>query len=248
MNIIEMEIGSIKPYENNPRFNEKAVEKVAESIKAFGFRVPIIVDKDNIIVAGHTRLRAAETLGLTTVPVILADDMTEEQVRAFRLVDNKTNEYAEWDFDKLEKELEAIADLDMTLWDFDFVEDEDVDGDEDDDPYSEKTNIPQYDITGDVPDLSELVDDTKTNELLEEIENSSLSYEEKKFLRKAANRHYVFNYKKIAEFYAAASEEMQELMEKSALVIIDYNDAILNGYTKLSDKIKKMVEADKNAE
>lgn len=86
-----------------------------------------------------------------------------------------------------------------------------------------------------------------TRTLLEEINNSNLSFAEKDFLRKAAQRHLVFNYKKVAEFYAAASEEMQDLMEKSALVIIDYNDAIANGFTVLSDKIKKMLENDKNA-
>lgn len=96
--------------------------------------------------------------------------------------------------------------------------------------------------------MSELVDEQKTKELLEEIENSDLAYDEKQFLIKAAQRHLVFNYKKVAEYYAAASEEMQELMEKSALVIIDYNDAIMNGYTKLSEKIQKLMEADKNAE
>lgn len=144
------------------------------------------------------------------------------------------------------KELEELGDTDMSLYGFSFPDDEE--GDEgDDDTYTDKTNIPQYDVTGEVPDLSELVDEAKTSELLEEIENSDLPYEQKEFLRKAAQRHLVFNYKKVAEYYAAAGPEMQELMEKSALVIIDYNDAIMNGYTQLSDKIKKLMEVDKNA-
>ena len=145
------------------------------------------------------------------------------------------------------RELEALGDIDMSLYGFDFPDDED-EAEEDDNTYTDKTNIPQYDITGEVPDLSELVDEEKTNELLEEIDNSDLSFEEKAFLRKAASRHLAFNYKKVAEYYAAASDEMQELMEKSALVIIDYNDAILNGFTKLSDKIKKLLEAEKGAD
>ena len=247
MNIIELKIEDVKPYENNPRKNEKAVDKVADSIRQFGFKVPIIIDKNNVIVAGHTRLKAAEKLGLKTVPVILADDLTEEQIKAFRLVDNKTAEFAEWDFEKLAEELEGISDIDMTDFWFEIPSDEDGGEEEADGTYTDKTNIPQYEITGEVPDLSELVDEEKTNELLEEIENSSLSYDEKQFLKKAAQRHLVFNYKKVAEFYAAASEEMQDLMEKSALVIIDYNDAIMNGYTSLSSKIKKMLEADKDA-
>lgn len=246
LNVLEMKIADIVPYDNNPRKNDKAVEAVAESIREFGFKVPIIVDADNVIVAGHTRLRAAEKLGLASVPVIMANDLSEEQVKAFRLADNKTAELAEWDFEKLADELDGIADIDMSVFGFAIPED-DEDEDGEDEPYSDKTNVPQYAVTGDVPDLTELVDSTKTNELLEEIESSNLSYEEKKFLRAAAQRHNVFNYRKIAEFYAAASEEMQDLMEKSALVIIDYQDAIMHGYSKLSEKIKKMVEADKNA-
>lgn len=91
MNIIEKNINEITPYENNPRDNSKAISYVANSIREFGFKVPIVVDKDNVIVAGHTRLKAAEMLGLETVPVIVADDLTEEQINAFRLVDNKSS-------------------------------------------------------------------------------------------------------------------------------------------------------------
>lgn len=247
MNIIEMNVEELIPYENNPRKNDDAVEKVALSISAFGFKVPIVIDSNNVIVTGHTRLRAAKKLGITTVPCIKADDLTDEQIKAFRLADNKVAEFSQWDEEKLLKELDELGTIDMSLYGFDFPDDDE--GEEgQDDTYTDKTNIPQYDITGDVPELSELVDEQKTKELLEEIENSDLAYDEKQFLIKAAQRHLVFNYKKIAEYYAAASEEMQELMEKSALVIIDYNDAIMNGYTKLSEKIQKLMEADKNVE
>lgn len=245
MNIIEKDINEIIPYENNPRKNDEAVDKVALSISAFGFKVPIVIDKNNVIVTGHTRHRAAKKLGLTTVPCILADDLTDEQIKAFRLADNKVAEFSQWDEEKLLKELEELDNIDMSLYGFSFPEDDPEGGE--DDTYTDKTNIPQYDITGETPDLSELVDEVKTNELLEEIENSDLGFEEKAFLRKAAERHLVFNYRKIAEYYAQASPEMQELMEKSALVIIDYNDAIMNGYTMLSEKVQKMMEADKNA-
>lgn len=247
MNIIEMRVEDIIPYENNPRKNDKAVDAVASSIAEFGFKVPIIVDSENVIIAGHTRLRAAEKLGLQTVPVILADDLNEEQIAAFRLADNKTGELAEWDFDKLAEELDLISDIDMSQFGFVFPEDSEDEEEGEDDKYTDKTNIPQYDITGEIPDLSELVDQTKTDELLEEIEGADISFAEREFLREAAQRHLVFNYKKIAEYYAQASPEMQSLMEKSALVIIDYQDAIMNGYTKLSEKIKKMIEEDQNA-
>lgn len=244
MNIVEMAVNDLVPYENNPRKNDDAVEKVALSISAFGFKVPIVIDANNVIVTGHTRLKAAKKLGLKTVPCIKADDLTEEQIKAFRLADNKVSEFSEWDEEKLMKELESLGDIDMSLYGFDFPEDSD---EEEDDTYSDSTNVPQYEVQGETPDISELIAEEKTNELLEEIENSGLSYAEKDFLRKAAQRHLVFNYRKIAEFYANASEEMQELMEKSALVIIDYNDAIANGYSVLSEKVQKMMEKDKHA-
>lgn len=245
MDILELGVDELIPYENNPRKNDEAVDKVALSISAFGFKVPIVIDANNVIVTGHTRLKAAKKLGIKTVPCIKADDLTDEQIKAFRLADNKVAEFSEWDDEKLMKELEALGDIDMSLYGFEFPDDNDEDGE--DDTYSDNTNVPQYDIQGETPDLSELVDTGKTNELLEEIENSDLSYDEKEFLRKAAQRHLVFNYKKVAEYYANASEEMQALMEKSALVIIDYNDAIANGYTVLSQKVQKLLEADKNA-
>lgn len=119
MNIIEININDIKEYENNPRNNENAIEPVANSIKEFGFKVPIILDKNNIIVAGHTRIRAAKKLGLETVPCVIADDLTPEQIKAFRLADNKVGEIAEWDFAKLEEELKAIQDIDMSEFEFD---------------------------------------------------------------------------------------------------------------------------------
>lgn len=117
MKIEYKNINEIVPYENNPRNNEEAVEFVANSIQEFGFKVPIIVDKDNVIVTGHTRLKAAQKLGLTEVPVIYADDLTEEQIKAFRIADNKTGEKANWDLDKLKIELEDIN-FDMTDFGF----------------------------------------------------------------------------------------------------------------------------------
>ena len=121
MKIIDKAIDEIKPYENNPRNNDEAVDKVAASIKYFGFKVPIIIDSDNVIVAGHTRYKAALKIGCESVPCIVADDLSQEQIKAFRLVDNKTAEYSTWDFEKLEKELEEIS-LDIT--EFEFIESE----------------------------------------------------------------------------------------------------------------------------
>lgn len=117
MQIIERKISELKPYANNPRLNDGAVDAVAASIKEFGWKVPLVVTADGEIIAGHTRLKAAQKLKMKTVPVIIADDLTPEQVRAFRLADNKVGELAGWDFEKLDLELAEI-DLDMSQFGF----------------------------------------------------------------------------------------------------------------------------------
>lgn len=122
-----MDVDSLIPYANNPRLNDNAVDAVAASIKEFGFKVPIVVDGENVIINGHTRLKAARKLGLKQVPVIVADDLTPAQVKAFRLADNKTSELAEWDMDKLDIELDSISDIDMTDFGFDFAEPQETD-------------------------------------------------------------------------------------------------------------------------
>jgi len=117
MKIIYKNIEDIIPYENNPRHNENAVDYVANSIKEFGFKVPIIIDKENVVVTGHTRLKASEKLGIKKVPVIMASDLTEEQIKAFRLADNKVAQFSSWDMEKLELELEDIN-IDMCEFGF----------------------------------------------------------------------------------------------------------------------------------
>jgi hypothetical protein len=111
-----------------------------------------------------------------------------------------------------------------------------------DNKYSKKVLVPQYLPSDKCPLLNELYSTAKYSELMADIKNSSVSDEEKTFLMRAATRHIVFNYSKIADYYAHATPEMQKLMEQSALVIIDVNDAIANGYVKLSSEIKKMIE------
>lgn len=117
MNVVNLSIDELKPYKNNPRFNDQAVEAVMNSIKEFGFKVPIVVDKNNVIVAGHTRYKASKRLGLKEVPCIIADDLTDEQIKAFRLADNKVSELAEWDKDLLNLELNDLQ-LDMEQFGF----------------------------------------------------------------------------------------------------------------------------------
>ena len=125
MQIIIKGISEIKPYENNPRNNDSAVDAVAASIREFGWQQPIVVDKDGVIIAGHTRYKAARKLGLTEVPVVVAENLTDEQVRAYRLADNKTGELSGWDFSVLEEELDGLAEIDMQQFGFAGSETED---------------------------------------------------------------------------------------------------------------------------
>lgn len=124
MQIIEKNIKELIPYEKNPRKNDQSIDKAANSIKEFGFKVPIVVDKNNIIVCGHTRYKAAKKLKLAVVPCVVADDLTEEQIKAYRLADNKVGEDSEWDIDLLGEELDGIFDIDMSDLGFDLTEEE----------------------------------------------------------------------------------------------------------------------------
>ena len=124
MQIIDKKIGEIKPYEKNPRKNDNAVDAVASSISQFGFKNPIVIDGNNVIICGHTRYKAAQKLGLEKVPCVVADDLTDEQIKAYRLADNKVAELAEWDIDLLGEELDGIFDIDMSDFGFDLTEEE----------------------------------------------------------------------------------------------------------------------------
>lgn len=142
MNIEELKINDLIPYENNPRKNNDAVDKVAESIKAFGFKVPVVIDKNNIIVCGHTRVLAAKKLKMKTVPCIKADDLSDEQIKAFRLADNKSAELATWDEEKLQAEIAKLDDMLSVLENVGFIDD-----------------------VSDVEDISESDDEKDTNAL-----------------------------------------------------------------------------------
>lgn len=119
LKIVEFETDKLIPYARNPRKNDDAVMKMCADIKEFGFRVPIIATSDGSVVDGHLRLKAAQKLGLSTVPVVLADDLNDAQIKALRLVMNKSAEWAEWDFDLLNLELEELKNTDLELDVFD---------------------------------------------------------------------------------------------------------------------------------
>ena len=115
MKVEEINLSEIKPYEFNPRKNEKAIEKVAASLREFGWKQPIVVDEDNVVLAGHTRLAAALSLNYEVAPVVVAEGLTDAQKSAYRIADNKTAEYSEWDKDLLQKEFARLIELDADL-------------------------------------------------------------------------------------------------------------------------------------
>lgn len=127
MKTIDLRLDQIKPYDKNPRRNDGAVDAVAESISTFGFQQPLVLDKDHVIIVGHTRYKAAQQLGLETVPCVVADGLTEEQVKAYRLADNKVGELAQWDTELLQLELDG---LEMDMTGFGFLETPDFDVDD----------------------------------------------------------------------------------------------------------------------
>jgi len=233
------------PYANNPRtHSEQQVAQVAASIKEFGFNNPILLDEHNGIIAGHGRLAAAQKLGMELVPTITLAGLTEAQRKAYVIADNKLTENGGWDTDILAGEVDRLKelnfDLDILALDDDLISaiklDESISGDSDN-PYTQKVEIPVYEPTGPKPELESLYDATKAIELCAAITKSALPNDEKVFLLAAANRHVVLNFEQIANYYANSSAECQELMEDSALVIIDFDKAIENGYVALSDKI-----------
>lgn len=127
MEIIYKQVSELIPYAKNARKNDKAVKYVAKSIEQFGFKVPIIIDSNNVVVCGHTRLKASEQLGFEEVPCIVADDLTDEQIKAFRLADNKVAEQSEWDLNLLNDELDDILNIDMSDFGFDIFSMDDID-------------------------------------------------------------------------------------------------------------------------
>lgn len=241
MQIVEKELTWLKPYANNPRDNESAVEPVANSIKEFGFKVPIVATSDGEIINGHTRFKASKLLGLKKVPVIISDDLTEEQIKAFRLADNKTGELADWNDELLAKELEKL-DFNLEQFGFEKLADEFEEEDDEEDPYTSKITTPTYEPTGEEVYLQDLVDTTKRDELIRKIQTADIPRDIEEFLKNAAQRHLRFNYRNIAEYYASAPKEVQELFEDSALVIIDYDKAIEKGYVKLNTALQGMID------
>ena len=248
-------VGRLMPWARNPRkITKEAVEQVAQSIQRFGFAAPIVARRETgEIIAGHTRLEAAKLLGLESVPVRLLD-ISEADAHALALADNKLGELVDWsdDVDKLLAEMklegvaveglgwseEELAELMQGLEPGNGVDGVDgADGADAGNAFSLKIDPPVYTVKGEKPSVGEMLDTSKSEQLIGEIEAAGLPAEVDRFLRAAAARHNVFDYGKIAEFYAHAPAETQELMERSALVIVDFDKAIEGGFVKLSQRL-----------
>ena len=233
-----IKLSDIKPNPDNPRIIRDAkFEQLKKSIQEFPAMLelrPMVIDADNVVLGGNMRLRALQDLGYKEIPdtwVKRAEELTEDEKRRFIIVDNVG--YGEWDWD-------AIA----NAWDVDEVRDWGLDvpvstDDNSDEPYTKKIEAPIYEPKDQKPDAKELCDTDKAMELIKEIDQSNIPEIDKKFLRLAAYRHVVFDYEKIAEYYAHSDAGIQKLMEKSALVIIDFNQAIELNYIKLSEALKE---------
>jgi hypothetical protein len=245
-------IERLVPYARNARtHSDEQVAQIAASIREWGWTTPVLVDEDGGIIAGHGRTLAAQRLQMTEVPVMVARGWNDAKKRAYILADNKLALNAGWDEEILQIELLALKDegFNIDLIGFDGNELAEIFADDaktidENNPYTSKIKTPIYEPQGKKPSLEELYDDKKSMDLIVSIQESKLNEKEKQFLMTAASRHIVFDYGKIANFYAHSSKECQELMENSALVIIDFNKAIENGFVLLTDEISSMFELD----
>lgn len=249
---------SLIGYARNSRtHDERQIEVLAKSITEYGFTNPILIDGDRGVIAGHGRIMAAERLGLVEVPCIELRHLTNEQKRAYLILDNQSSLMSGWNEALLAQELADLSGVGFEATDLGF-DATDVDrlmetlgvdfgGKADKDKldeatYTTKIQVPLYEPKGECPPVRDLFDNTKTRELVEEIDAACLPSEVAAFLRLAAERHTSFNFRNIAEFYAHADEKTQSLMERSALVIIDFNAAIENGFVRLTERLGQLAE------
>jgi hypothetical protein len=228
--------------ETNPnKMSKGSYNSLKEVIKQYGFIVPIITNKRFLIADGYHRLKAAIELGMNEVPVI-ALDVEEVDRRLLRQVMNKLRGEHDWDLDALDikwlDENNGLSELLAYLPDYS-KDIKELLGTKDNNPYSQKIEPPTYLPNNKKPEITELYDKSKYNELIDKIEASELSLQQKEFLKLCASRHIVFNYDKIADLYAHSEKPMQEQMESSALVIIDFDKAIAEGFVRLSEDIAK---------
>ena len=258
LQINQVKIDHLEPHPQNVRQGD--VGAISESLRIHGQYKPIVVQKStNRILAGNHTWKAAKSLGWSDIAVTLVD-VSDEQALRILLMDNRTTELATNDNEALASLLESLASseesLEGTGYELDDLDDllsflaannlnDPTNNPNDASAYSGKINVPQYEIVGEEPEVLELFDDTKTARLIKNVESSNAPNDVKEFLKLAAQRHTVFSYRKIAEFFPHQTKEIQQLMIESVLIIIDFEDAMKNGYVKLSERLGEiMTEGD----
>lgn len=254
MKIVQKLISELKTDPNNARkHSNKNLDAIVSSLEKFGQRKPIVVH-NGVVIAGNGTLEAAQKLGWHEITVTeVPENWDDDLAKAYAIADNRTAELAEWDTPVLVAQLLEMEEEGWNLKEFgfddksmDYYKEEIGASNAQQQEYSNKMIIPQYAIVGDEPLLIDLINTTKADSLKQQIESADLPKDIKELLLVAANRHVVFDYRKIAEFYPHQSAEVQELMEESALVIIDAEDAIRNGYANFLTTITELEELDGN--
>ena len=236
MKIEKIQINKLKPATYNPRqISTKQYKDLKESIEKFSLVDPIIINKDLTVIGGHQRLKVCKELKHVEIDCVVLD-LSKEEERELNIRLNKSG--GEFDMDILANEFDIENLVD---WGFKHVE-LGLNIDKIDENYTRKIKTPHYEPKNIKPELSKLVDERKQKELLKKIQKSNVDNETKEFLIKASQRHLVFNYSNIADFYSHSDSETKELMEQSALVIIDFDDAIQNGYVELSNDLRKLFD------
>lgn len=250
---LTVDINTIEPHPKNVRQGD--IGAISESLKAHGQYRPIVVDKrTNRILAGNHTWKAAKALGWSQISAGFVETKDDDEALRILLADNRTTDLASYDDAELANLLKDLAETDEgligTAFDGDALDQLLMDLEQEpfgldlDTKYSQAVNVPQYEIVGDEPQLSELVDRTKATSLRNDIFKANLPKNLEEFLLTAAARHLVFNYGKIAEFYPHQTLEVQQLMEQSVLIIIDANDAIANGYASFTQTIANLKDQD----
>jgi len=226
-------ISKVTPNSDNPRYiKDEKFKKLVQSLRDFPEMAnvrPIVVNKEMVVLGGNMRLKAMQEAGWSEVPVQVVD-WSEEKQREFIIKDNVG--FGEWDWDELANTWDAEE---LDRWGLDVP----IINKEEEEKYTSKIETPVYEPKKDKPSHSQLYDDSKAKELIDEINQSDISADDKAFLILAAKRHVVFNFEEVAEFYAHSDDKVQRLMERSAMVIIDFNQAIENGFVELSQEIQE---------
>ena len=258
-------IESIEPDPANARVHGvRNLEAIRASLQAFGQQKPIVVDSRGIVLAGNGTLEAAKALGWTEIE-IARSELTPVEAVAYGIADNRTSELADWNPEVLSKLLDGLDDELRDVLDFPGDElaelsaepfeaggEDQSEGEEaseiDPSVYTDKITAPIYEPRGERPEIEALFDDRKTKELVEAIDRANIPPAVSHFLRRAAERHTRFDFEMIAEFYAHAEPEIKTLMERSALVIIDFDAAVENGFVRMTKEIAGLAAVEEEAE